>query len=402
MEKNHLQRYAGKYETDNAARIQGVRDVFKKTFGAGAEAIFSSPGRIEILGNHTDHNGGKVLTGAINRDTLAAVSPYSRVEIVSESYEDIWLDAGDTNLNAVERGRSSALVKGVIRGFLDRGLRVGGFRAALTSNIFKGAGVSSSASYELLIAQILNALYNDGAVDAVTLAKIAQFAENEYFGKPCGMLDQSAIALGGVTKIDFKSEPVFETITGPLSGYDIIVTNTGGDHAGLTGEYASIREEMAAVAKEFGAFRLRDVDPEKVFQNAAAIGEKLGDRAVLRALHFFDENERVDAAARAYRAGDAKIFLDCVRASGESSYMLLQNCFVPGRTSQPVPIALALSVRLCPRGAFRVHGGGFAGTILGFVPSADSARYLEAMAAAFGKENAFAASVRPIGVTRIE
>ena len=301
-----------------------------------------------------------------------------------------------------EYGKSVALARGVVKGLKDRGYEVGGFVAVTESTIFRGAGVSSSAAFELLITEILNDLYLGGKVDAVQKAIVSQYAENEYFGKPCGLLDQSGISLGGINKIDFKdpAAPEIETLSAP-EGYTLVITNTGGSHAALTEHYAAIKTEMHEVANFFGKQFLRDVKPEKFFAEIPALRKKVSERAILRACHFYEENERVDAAAAALKSGNTKEFLAAVEASGKSSLNCLQNCFVPGSSEQPVTLALHISDRIVKDGAVRVHGGGFAGTILAYLADAETEEYVAEMGKLFGSENVFTATVRKPGAIRI-
>ena len=399
--------FAGLYGRDcdeNAcrSRFQELMERFVEAFGVrGDAAFFSSPGRAEILGNHTDHNHGKVLVAAISCDTLSVAARDDRVRILSEGYPEVSFAPEDLTLREEERGTSAALVKGVMKGLVDRGYRVGGFVAAVTSGVFKGAGVSSSASYEVLIAEIMNALYNGGRISPENKAFVSQYAENEYFGKPCGLLDQMGIALGGISTIDFEDpdNPRKKTLFPDLQGYDIYIVNTGGDHSHLTFDYAGIKDDMHQVAEFFGKRVLREVDEELFYSQMPVLSRKLSGRAVLRAIHFFEENRRVTAAVAAVERGDIAAFLANVAASGKSSYQLLQNCYSPGDTVQRIPLALAMTEKLVSDGAARVHGGGFAGTILAFVGKAESRNYCDTMARIFGEANVFRLSVRESGAT---
>ena len=362
-----------------ASRVQSLEKFFLKQTGERPEEWFSSSGRAEICGNHTDHNHGKVLVAAISCDILAAV-----------------------------KKRNDGFVRICSAGFpsfeFDRGYTVGGFTACTESTVFRGAGVSSSAAFELLVAEIVNALYLNGALDPVEKAIISQYAENVYFGKPCGLLDQSGISLGGINKIDFKdpAKPVIERLT-PPAGYTLVITNTGGSHAALTEHYAAIKTEMREVAAFFGKEVLREVDYREFFDAIPALlKKKISERAILRAFHFFEENDRVDAAADALRSGDTAAFLRAVGESGLSSLNCLQNCFVPGSAEQPVTLAIHMSERLIKDGAVRVHGGGFAGTILAYLADAEAGGYAAAMAKVFGHENVFTAQVRLPGAVQLQ
>jgi len=366
---------------------------------------FSSSGRIELLGNHTDHNNGLVLVSAVSLDILAGVRKTNDnyIKIISEGYPFMTININNLNLSPNEKGKSSAIVKGVVQGFLNRGYKVGGFICYATSNIFKGAGISSSAAYELLIAGILNSYYNNDELDKVELAKIAQFSEVEFFGKPCGLLDQMGISLGGINMIDFESivTPKIAHVELDLDDYDVILVNTGDDHTSLTQFYSEIKDEMASIAKHFGKTVLREVNVEEFYGSLKELKKKYGGRAVLRAIHYFDENERVNVAYNAIKNNDIKTFLKCVNESGESSYRLLQNCYYANDINQGITLGVVLSQRIIKDGAVRVHGGGFAGTILAFVNKNESENYINKMSEVFGKENCNRVGLRKLGVTRL-
>jgi len=366
---------------------------------------FSSSGRIELLGNHTDHNNGLVLVSAVSLDILAGVRKTNDnyIKIISEGYPFMTININNLNLSPNEKGKSSAIVKGVVQGFLNRGYKVGGFICYATSNIFKGAGISSSAAYELLIAGILNSYYNNDELDKVELAKIAQFSEVEFFGKPCGLLDQMGISLGGINMIDFESivTPKIAHVELDLDDYDVILVNTGDDHTSLTQFYSEIKDEMASIAKHFGKTVLREVNVEEFYGSLKELKKKYGGRAVLRAIHYFDENERVNVAYNAIKNNDIKTFLKCVNESGESSNRLLQNCYYANDINQGITLGVVLSQRIIKDGAVRVHGGGFAGTILAFVNKNESENYINKMSEVFGKENCNRVGLRKLGVTRL-
>lgn len=369
-------------------------------FGAKHCAFFSSPGRIELVGNHTDHQNGKVMCASINLDTLAAATPLeqNKIRIKSGNYPPIEVDLADLELCKGETGTSLALVKGVVKYFVQKGWSVGGFAASMTSNVAKGSGVSSSASFECCIAEILNIFYNDGKIDAVDKAKASQWAESVYFGKPCGLLDQCAIALGGIAYIDF-ADPVLPKVQKLQFPFDshIILVNSGGDHSKLTDCYSAIRDEMTAVAHLLGGKVLGDVPyTPDLFAKCKEAG--LGGRAVLRALHFYREQERVERALCAIREGNATLFFDTLNASGDSSDRYLQNTYVPGDSAQPIPFAVefmrSLGAQCC-----RVHGGGFAGTVLGLFAPKDFAEANRTLVQAYGQENVFCVCIRPDGAT---
>ena len=346
-----------------------------------------------------------MLVAAISCDIVAAVKKTDDgiVKICSEGYCPIKFNVNDTSLRENEKGTSTALARGVAEAIKKRGFKIGGFTAYLTSNVFKGAGVSSSAAFEVLVAEIFNDLYLDGKLSAVEKAVISQYSENVYFGKPCGLLDQSGIAIGALSYLDF------ETPTSPeiakydmLKGYTLVITNTGGDHASLTSHYAAIRSEMESVASVFGKKVLREVDYQDFLQNIDLVRSKTSDRAILRAMHFFEENVRVEKACEALKHGNAKDFLAAVNESGLSSLIRLQNCSVPGDVCQPVVAGIELSRSIIKDGAVRVHGGGFAGSILAIVNDDEKDDYVSVMQKVFGEENVFAAHVRPAGAQKMQ
>lgn len=378
-------------------RYENAFNKFKETFNSDCAYICSSSGRVEVLGNHTDHNGGKVMSCAISLDTLAFFLPNNlrKINVFSEGYGKISVDLND--LSETDKGTTEALIKGVAKWFIDNGLNVGGFNAYVTSTVLNGAGISSSAAFEVLISEIFNFLFNEGKVTYEQKVKSAHFAENVYFGKPCGMLDQTAIAYGGLKKLDFadKNRIKVDNVEGNLDDYTLILINTGGSHENLTDEYAAIPAEMKAVAKAFGKERLIDVSEDEFFNSDKL--KDLPDRAVLRAIHFFEENKRVDNAEQALNRGDYSAFLNCVKESGVSSLYKLQNCYVAGSREQPIPKALAVAERFLNGGANRVHGGGFAGTILNIVKNEDTEQFVENTSKFFGKENVIKLKVRKIG-----
>lgn len=386
-------------------RKLNIEKNFLLNFSERVDEFFSSSGRIELLGNHTDHNNGLVLVSAVSLDIFAGVkkSDDNYIRIVSEGYPLMTININNLALSANEKGKSSAMVKGVVKGFLNRGLKVGGFYCYATSNIYKGAGVSSSAAYELLICEILNYYFNNDSIDRVEMAKIAQFSEVEYFGKPCGLLDQMGISLGGVNMIDFESiqTPKIKHVELELKDYDVILVNTGDDHSSLTPYYAEIKDDMSNISSYFKKNVLREV-PHQEFLNAIPnLKKKYGGRAVLRAMHYYDENKRVEEAYKAVCEGDVKTFLDCVNESGESSYKLLQNCYYANDASQGITLALTISKKIIRDGACRVHGGGFAGTILAFVNKNESEYYLSVMKAVFGDNNCNRVNLRMLGSIKL-
>ncbi|MBQ7235871.1 MAG: galactokinase [Clostridia bacterium] len=372
---------------------------FKNVFGYDGAYVASSSGRVEVCGNHTDHNGGKVLSCAISLDTLAMFMPTDNgiIKIKSEGYSDIEID-----LNGAENekiGTSAALVRGVAVATKNKGFKVGGFNATFTSNVIGGAGISSSASFEVLVAEILNFLYNDGKMTAEEKAVIAQYSENVYFGKPCGLLDQTAIAFGGLKKLDFKDKNKIGVteINNPLSDYTLVLINTGGSHADLTDEYAAIPSEMFSVAKAMGKERLVEIDENLFYNELPNILDKVSDRAVLRAVHFYDENNRVDVACKALCENNFTAFLNAVKESGISSLCKLQNCYVSGGKEQAIPKALSISAKYLNGGVNRVHGGGFAGSILNIVKNDCVSDFVDTMSKFFEKKNVIPLKVRTVG-----
>ncbi|MCR4660621.1 MAG: galactokinase [Clostridia bacterium] len=367
--------------------------------------LFSSPGRAELIGNHTDHNHGLVLATSIDMDNAACVEKTDDnfVYICSQGFEPFTVDINKLEIDKKKYGTSEALLKGVLKGFIDRKYKVGGFKANIDSNIFKGAGVSSSAAFELLLCEILNVLYNDGQIDYITKAIISRYAENVYFGKPSGLMDQLTISRGGVSFMNFKHRiPKSKSAPWTLDNVSLIIINCGGDHCNLTDEYASIREDMNNISHYFGKKVLADVKEEDFYNNITDIKTKFTGRAILRAMHFFDENKRVKDAVKALNKGSEKKFLKLICESGYSSYMLLQNCFPTGDKEQPVTLALGIVSHNEKTLAYRVHGGGFAGTILCFVNDADSNDYVADMKKIFGNENVFKVKSRDYGAIELK
>lgn len=385
-------------------RINKLAKTFEENEGVKPDAIFSSSGRAEILGNHTDHNHGLVMVSAISCDVIACVKKTndSICKVYSEGYPAVIVDISNLEVKSEEYGLSDALVRGVAKGIVDRGFKINGFTAYTTSNIFKGAGVSSSAAFEVLVAEIFNDFYLNGALTPVDRAVISQYAENVYFNKPSGLLDQSGISIGSLTKLDFNkpTNPVITKLDAP-QGYQIVITNTGGDHASLTSHYAAIRTEMEAIAEYFGKKVLRDVSYEEFLSQVPSLKRRYSGRAILRAIHFYKENERVTMAEKAILEGNVQGFLKAVNESGLSSLTLLQNCMVPGDVAQPVVLGIEYSRAIIKNGAVRVHGGGFAGSILAFVADDEVENYVVKMQNVFGVDNVFTASVRKIGTTKI-
>lgn len=399
--------YTTKTIDESRSRCLSLLDDFTALYGEQSNVrFFSAPGRTEVGGNHTDHNHGKVLAASINLDALAAVSQTDNgvIRVKSRGYEktDV-VDLSTLTPVAEEKDHSASLIRGVAARLVQLGYRVGGFDAATTSDVLSGSGLSSSAAFEVLIGTILNYLYNDGAISPVEIAQIAQYAENEFFGKPCGLMDQMACSVGSFVKIDFAdpAKPVIEPVAFDFSScrHSLCIVDTRASHADLTDEYASIRQEMEAVASFFGKSCLREVEKDDVMNHLAALREKLGERPLLRALHFYGENERVDKESAALVNGDFSAFKALVIESGYSSYMYNQNVFAPkDPKNQPVSLALALSEAILRgKGAWRVHGGGFAGTIQAFVPNEMVETYRQGMEAVFGEGACHILAIRPVG-----
>ena len=396
---------------EEAARYTALLYDYVRYFGKnGAEpAFFSSPGRTEIIGNHTDHNSGLVLAAAVTLDTLAAAAPTDDgiITLYSAGYAKPFIvDTCDLDKKDEEKNTTFALIRGVCRKLKNMGYTIGGFNAAVTSRVLGGSGLSSSAAFEVLLVCILDGLYNDSIIDGVTGAKISQWVENEYFGKPSGLMDQSACSIGGLVGIDFKNaDPKIEAYSFDFEarGFNVVVLATNSSHDDLTDEYASIPAEMKAVAAALGGKVLRQFKVQQLIEKLPEVREKTSDRAVMRALHYYDENERVKACYQAIEEGNLDAFLQNIILSGESSWKMLQNLYVGGKCEQSLALACALSERMLKgSGAWRVHGGGFAGTILAFVPHYKLDAYVQQMDAVFGKGACTVLGIRPVGAKKVE
>ncbi len=394
------------------ARYAAAVDNFAAIYGADRDAaLYSVAGRSEISGNHTDHNHGCVIAASIDLDIIAVAAPNNEniIRVKSEGFKE---DVVDINAFTVPReipeGHSDELIAGMVAGFRKDGYKVGGFDAYTTSNVLKGSGISSSAAFEDMIGNILSHIYNDGKVDNVEIAKLSQYAENKFFGKPCGLMDQVACAVGGIVAIDFAdpTAPIIEKMDFDITaaGYNLCIVNTGGNHADLTDDYASVPAEMKAVAAKLGKTVLRELDEADVIAAIPALRESVGDRAILRALHFFAENRRVAAQKAALNAGDLDAFFDGVLASGRSSFCYLQNVYTTKNlTEQGLSLALCLAENTLKgkKAAWRVHGGGFAGTIQAFVPSDEVESFRRVMDAALGEGRCMVLRIRPVGAVKI-
>lgn len=388
-----------------AKRYQELTFMHERRFGdRGGLVLCSAPGRSEIAGNHTDHQGGRVLAAAIDLDTIAVATPNASmvVTIHSDGYpKPFVVDLSDLAVREDEKETTNALVRGVAFRMKELGYKIGGFDAEVTSTVFKGSGLSSSAAFEVMLVMLMDALYNGISVDAKTRALIAQYAENHYFGKPSGLLDQMSSSVGGLVTMDFKDKDAkIEALSYSFAekGYALCVVSVGGEHGNLTSEYAGIPEEMGEVAKALDGTVLRDIEPAKFEESIPQLKGKVPDRALLRAMHFFDEDGRIPGLVEAVKADDINSFLKLIVASGDSSERLLQNLYVQGSANQEMVLALELSRRLLEDdGAWRIHGGGFAGTILAFVPNGKFDAYRERMDSVFGAGATTKLSVRPIG-----
>ena len=390
-------------------RYVNAVNTYVQCFGQGEAAIYSAPGRSEIGGNHTDHQRGQVLAAGINLDAIAIVSQTDdgMIRIKSDGYDMLTIDTKALAPMESEKETTAALIKGVAAGMEQHGFRIGGFQAYVTSDVLIGAGLSSSAAFEVLIGTILSGLYNDMQVSPIEIAIISQYAENVYFGKPCGLMDQMACSVGSLVHIDFAdtAKPVVEKVEFDMdkAGYSLCITDTKGSHANLTADYAAIPAEMKAVAGMFGKEVLTEVSEQEILAAIPRIREAQGDRALLRALHFYEENKRVVAEADALKAMDIKTFLETVKASGASSFQYLQNVYTNHDiTSQNMSVALAVSdITLGSNGTSRVHGGGFAGTIQAFVKNTAVETYKNTMDAVFGEDSCKVLKIRKYGGMKV-
>ena len=388
------------------ARAVGTVEAFAARYGADAPnaALFSGPGRTEIGGNHTDHQHGRVLCGSVDLDMLACAAPNGTrlVRIQSEGYPALEIDLDDLAPKKGEENTSAALVRGVAAKIKELGYELSGFDACANSTVLSGSGLSSSAAYEVLVGNMFNHFCCDDKLDPVTIAKIGQYAENVYFGKPCGLMDQMGSSVGGAVFTDFNdpNHPVVEKVDYDFSqsGYALCIVDTGSSHGDLTDDYADITREMGAVAAHFGKTVLRDVPLEQFRAAIPALRQECGDRAVLRAIHFYDDDRLAVREAAALKNGDFDLFLDTVNQSGLSSALHLQNTWsTADPRQQAIPLALEEAKLLLDTGACRVHGGGFAGTIQAFVPNDDLEQFKNGMEAVFGAGKCHILHIRPIG-----
>ena len=412
---------AGKYdkdflmlygETEKArARYLAACEEFEKIYiNTNNIRIFSAPGRTEVGGNHTDHQHGSVIAGSVDMDVIAVVGTNDDniIRVKSKGYDMDVVNVGEFDIRQKEKGRAISLTRGVCLKFADLGFKIGGFNAYTTSNVLRGSGLSSSAAFEVLLGNIVNGLFAEGKVEPIEIAKIGQYAEREYFGKPCGLLDQMASSLGGLTYADFNNpnEPITEKINLDIRdfGYTLCVVDTGGNHANLTQDYADITIECKQISNALGVEFLRDADVNKFYASLASLRKEFGERAVLRAFHFFNEQERVLKQRETLLKGDFKTFLKLVNQSGQSSFDYLQNLYsTTAVKEQGLSLAIALTKQfLGDEGACRVHGGGFAGTIQCYIPTKRLDNYKQMIEAVYGEGSCSVLSIRPVGGYEIE
>lgn len=403
------------YVTDEAVQSQKPRYVetlndFGELFGYDREVnIMSAPGRTEVCGNHTDHNNGKVLAASINLDAIAVVSKNDDniIRVKSKGHKMNVVDLNDLVPNEANFGSSTTLVQGVAATIKNLGYTVAGFDACTTSDVMGGSGLSSSAAFEVLLGSVLSYMFNDGKISPVEIAKVAQYSENVFFGKPCGLLDQMASSVGTFVTIDFKStkDPVIKKIDFDFSksGHSLCIVDTHGNHSDLTDDYAAVRTEMESVAQALGKNVLREVSYEEFFAALPELTGRVNDRAILRAIHFFNENNRVEKAVKCLESNDFEGFKQVIIESGRSSFMLNQNVYTPKNpTEQKLSLALAISKELLDgKGAWRVHGGGFAGTIQAFVPNDMLDTYKKTIEGVFGEGSCHVLIIRPVGGTQV-
>lgn len=405
-----LERVYGSDAPRARKRYEELERRFSEAFGDGTPSYFSAPGRTEIIGNHTDHNGGKILAASITMDTIGAARATGGdvVTIVSEGYPDPFVvDVGAVAEVPHCQGTTS-LVAGMLRAAVERGYAVGGFDAVVSSEVIPSAGVSSSASFEMLVFSIIDHLFNGDSIERSDYARIGQYAENVYWEKASGLMDQMACAVGGTILLDFSDGMHVEPVAFSFDelGCDLVIVNTGKGHADLSSEYSSVPAEMHAVAVALGVSNLCESDEETVVAAVLRLRQEVGDRAVLRALHFFEECRRVDEGVRAMRSGERARVLELIERSGSSSWRWLQNASVPGvPAEQPIPLALALTelyLRRIDGGACRLHGGGFAGVIMCVLPKAETQGYVDYMSGFFGRESVYPTNIRQVGAVCLD
>ena len=399
------QLYAEKAD-ENKDRYLKLLDLYEETFGqADSIALFSAPGRTEIGGNHTDHQHGRVLAASVDLDSIAAASRNDdgKIRILSQGYPMCEIDLNSLDVKEEEKNSTAALIRGMAAGFRNDGCDVGGFTAVCTSSVLPGSGISSSASFEVLVGNIINSLYFDGKADAVRIAQLGQYAENVYFGKPSGLMDQTACSVGNILTIDFEdpAKPVVAKLPVDFDklGLALCIIDSGASHADLTDEYAAIPQELKKICELFGKSVLREITEEDFMARLPEVRSAAGDRAALRAMHVYADNGRVLRQAEALRSGDTESFLSLVNESGNSSWLYLQNIVPTGATThQEMGITLALARKLLAgKGACRVHGGGFAGTVQAFVPIDMLEEFRKGMERVLGEGSCHVLRIRPVG-----
>lgn len=403
------------YVTDSAVEAQKPRYIrlineFIKLFGEERDVIITSaPGRTEVCGNHTDHNNGKVLAASVNLDAVAVASKNDEdiVRVKSDGHAMNVVDTSELLPDESEFGHSTAMVRGVVAKIAGLGYKIGGFDCVTTSDVIGGSGLSSSAAFEVLLGTTLSYLYNDGVINSVEIAKTAQYSENVFFGKPCGLLDQMASSVGTFVTIDFESteNPKIKKVDFDFSksGHALCIVDTGGSHSDLTDDYAAVRGEMESVAQAMGKDVLREIDFEEFKKAVPSLIGRVSDRALLRAFHFYRENSRVEKAVSALESNNFDEFKKVINESGRSSYMYNQNVYTPKNPAeQKISLALCISEDILGvDGAYRVHGGGFAGTIQAFVPVEQLEEYKTSIENVFGKGSCHVLIIRPVGGTRV-
>ncbi|MDO4462815.1 MAG: galactokinase family protein [Bacteroidia bacterium] len=392
------------------ARYTSLAEEFSQVYNKSDFEFFSSPGRTEIGGNHTDHNFGRVLAGAVNLDNVAvaAANGTMTVNVISRGFSQFAVDLNNLEPNKDEYYTSQSLIRGIAAKLKELGYQIGGFDCIVDSGVPKGSGISSSASFEVLVGAIFSHLFNEGKLDPVLNAQIGQYAENVFFGKPCGLMDQTACSVGGLITIDFAdpSKPIVKKVDFDFikTGYSLVITDTGGNHADLNDEYASLPTDMKGVAAQMGKKVLREVEPQQLIDAIPTLRGKVSDRAILRAIHFEGDNARVANQVAALEKNDFSSFLQMVKDSGRSSFMYNQNVYPSSAPQeQGISLALALSdIALGSEGAYRVHGGGFAGTIQAFVPQHLLDKYIATLEPTFGKGKCHKLFIRPQGSIKVE
>lgn len=400
---------AGKdHVSHQKSRYLKLLDKAYELFGDDEYHLFSAPGRTEIGGNHTDHQRGRVLAGSVNMDIGAAVIEDEKyTEFISEGFVVNRIDISDLAIKESEFYTSEALIRGTLFRFKELGYNIGGFKCFSNSEVLKGSGISSSAAFEVLIGTILSYLYNDGTISPIEIAKVGQYAENNYFNKPCGLMDQMACSVGGFVTIDFKDtkNPVVEKIEFDFEdyGYNLVLVDTKGDHADLSLEYGLMPKEMKDVAQALGVEVLSETSMEQLILNLDKVKKQCNHRAILRAIHFFNETNRVLDEVKTLKNKDIEGFKKLMIESGYSSYMYLQNIYSPkDPLQQNIAVGLALSEQVLKGvGAYRVHGGGLAGTIQAIVPMEKLSEYKKVISSFFGDDSCFVLKIRPVGGYKI-